>query len=49
MKKSTRRWLFMIAILALFSSMPILLKLMISIPAIELLLLDFDEWEAQQS
>ncbi|GAA3020478.1 hypothetical protein [Tetragenococcus solitarius] len=49
MKKSTRRWLFMIATLALVSTMPFLLKMIISIPVIELLLLDFDEWEAQQS
>lgn len=49
MKKSTRRWLFMIATLALVSTIPLLVKLLIAIPAIETLLIDFDNWEAQQS
>lgn len=49
MRCKTRRKIFLIALLALVSTMPLLVKLLIATPAIVSLLIDFDEWEAQQS
>ncbi|KFN91862.1 hypothetical protein [Tetragenococcus muriaticus] len=46
MKFKTRRRLFIVALLAVVSPLPLLLKAMVAAPAIELLLLDIDDWSA---
>lgn len=46
MKFKTRRRLFLIALIAICLPIPFLLKVMIASPAIQLLLLDSDEWRA---
>lgn len=47
MKFKTRRRLFIVALLAVVSPLPLLLKAMIVLPAIQLLLIDSDEWRAE--
>ena len=49
MKKRTRRFLALIVIVTLFSSLETLIKMLVVIPAIQLLLIDFDEFENTQN
>lgn len=44
MKKRTRRILALIVIVTLFSSLEILIKALIVIPALQLLLINYDEF-----
>lgn len=44
MSKKTRRILALVVIVALFSSLETLIKAMIVIPTIQILLIDFDEF-----
>jgi len=48
MKFKTRRRLFLIGLAALVSPLPLLPKLLIVTPIVQLLLMDFDEWQATQ-
>lgn len=47
MKFKTRRRLFIVALLTVVSPLPLLLKAMVVLPAIQLLLIDSDEWRAE--
>ncbi|MCF1614114.1 hypothetical protein LQF61_04170 [Tetragenococcus koreensis] len=47
MKFKTRRRLFIVALIAIVSPLPVLLKAMVVLPAIQLLLIDSDEWRAE--
>lgn len=47
MKFKTRRRLFIVALLVVVSPLPLLLKAMVVLPAIQLLLIDSDEWRAK--
>ncbi|GFK22843.1 hypothetical protein [Tetragenococcus halophilus] len=47
MRFKTRRRLFIVALLAVVSPLPLLLKAMVVLPAIQLLLIDSDEWRAE--
>lgn len=47
MKFKTRRRLFIVALLAVVSPLQLLLKAMVVLPAIQLLLIDSDEWRAE--
>ncbi|MEK2471034.1 hypothetical protein WN874_10315 [Tetragenococcus halophilus] len=47
MKFKTRRRLFLMALMAIISPLPLLLKAMVVLPAIQLLLIDSDEWRAK--
>ena len=49
MKKRTRRIIALIILAVLFSSLEILMKMLIVIPALQLLLIDFDEFENTQN
>jgi len=44
MKFKTRRRLFLMALMSIISPLPLLLKAMVVLPAIQLLLIDSDEW-----
>lgn len=44
MKFKTRRLLFIIILITLVSPLPLLGKVLTAAPAIQLLILDFDEW-----
>lgn len=48
MRARTRRKIFLIALLATVSTLPLIAKALIVVPAIEALLIDFDEWEVHQ-
>jgi len=47
MRFKTRRRLFIVALLAVVSPLPLLLKAMVVLPTIQLLLIDSDEWRAE--
>ena len=49
MSKRTRRIIALIILTVLFSSLEALMKMLIVIPAIQLLLIDFDEFENTQN
>lgn len=49
MTKRTRRILALIIIVTLFSSLEALMKMLIVIPALQLLLFEFDEFENTQN
>lgn len=44
MRKRTRRTIALIILVVLFSSLEALMKMLVVIPAIQLLLIDFDEF-----
>ncbi len=49
MRKRTRRTIALIILAVLFSGLETLMKMLIVIPAIQLLLIDFDEFENTQN
>lgn len=48
MKFKTRRFLFLLILVTLVSPLPFLGKVLIAVPAVQALLLDFDEWTQER-